>query len=297
MVIKLKPRRVLILLGLLLLLVTTICHAPIFTQDLAGIHVWRQSQTQLNIINFYRYDFNILHPRHHALNINAGNTILRYEFPLMQWMIALNHKLFGPHIVVTRVSLFLFSIITLLGVFQLLLTLFKHTWSAFWGTWAFAFGPLFYYYSINPLPDNFALLHTIWFLFFFFRYIKSKRVLDVVCSALFISLAALSKLPFVLAGVVAAFYVLANSRTANRKQLLVMVVAYGLALLPPAIWYSQVIPTWGENGVLKGITENKITWEEAYRILAYHFTYTFPKVLMNEISLLFAIVGGCFMLF
>ena len=108
------------MLGLLLLLVTTICHAPIFTQDLAGIHVWRQSQTQLNIINFYRYDFNILHPRHHALNINAGNTILRYEFPLMQWMIALNHKLFGPHIVVTRVSLFLFSIITLLGVFQLL---------------------------------------------------------------------------------------------------------------------------------------------------------------------------------
>ncbi|NJL77017.1 MAG: hypothetical protein HC892_20375 [Saprospiraceae bacterium] len=55
-----------------------------------------------------------------------------------------------------------------------------------------------------------------------------------------------------------------------------------------------MIPTWGENGVLKGITENKITWEEAYRILAYHFTYTFPKVLMNEISLLLALIGGFF---
>ncbi|NJL77016.1 MAG: glycosyltransferase family 39 protein [Saprospiraceae bacterium] len=216
---KLKPKKILILLGLLLLLVTTICHAPIFTQDLAGIHVWRQSQTQLNIINFYRYDFNILNPRHHALNINAGNTILRYEFPLMQWMIALNHKLFGPHIAVTRISLFLLSIITLLGVFQLLLTLFKHTWSAF-GNLGICLSDLYSsYYSINPLPDNFALLHTIWFLFFFFRYIQSKSVLDLVCSALFISLAALSKLPFVLAGVVAAFYVLTNSWTANRKQL------------------------------------------------------------------------------
>lgn len=291
---RLRPSFWLLSFSVLLIVVSVVCRAPIFSQDLSGVHVWRQSQTQLHIVNFYRHDFNILNPRHNMLNLNEGNTILRYEFPLMQWLIAANHRLLGESIQITRISLFLFSLITLLGVFKLCYVSFQHRWSAFAATWAFAFSPLFYYYAINPLPDNFALLATVWFLTYFFSYLKSNKTKDLLLSALFISVAILSKLPFIVFGAVVAFYVLTHLFKQNFRQALPTIVAFSLALVPPAIWYGTAIPTWGGNGVLKGVMDNPITWQEIIAILNYHASYTLPKILLNWGSLVFLIVGVVF---
>ena len=84
-------------------------HWRIFSTDLVGVHLWRQSQTQLNIQNFYRHDFNILNPRVNITNLGP-NTLYRYEFPIMQWSIACVHKVLGESITITRVCLFLLGL-------------------------------------------------------------------------------------------------------------------------------------------------------------------------------------------
>ncbi|MEY4934216.1 MAG: hypothetical protein RIS64_575 [Bacteroidota bacterium] len=55
-----------LLLFLLIPLISLGMHWRIFTTDLIGSHLWRQSQTQLNIQNFYRHDFNIMNPRNNS---------------------------------------------------------------------------------------------------------------------------------------------------------------------------------------------------------------------------------------
>ncbi len=69
---------VLVLAGLLSLAM----HYRQFPKDLMSVHVWRQTQTQSTIINFYEENFNIFYP---AKNDRGdGRGILRMEFPLMQ---------------------------------------------------------------------------------------------------------------------------------------------------------------------------------------------------------------------
>ena len=55
----------LFIFGLFIIVVSVACHWHIFNRELAGIHVWRQSQTELNVLNFYRHDST---QRSHHLN-------------------------------------------------------------------------------------------------------------------------------------------------------------------------------------------------------------------------------------
>ena len=65
-------------------------HYRIFSQDLIGYHVWRQTQTQTVIENFVYEDFNILNPRINDLYYEDG--IFRREFPLAQWILIRNKR-------------------------------------------------------------------------------------------------------------------------------------------------------------------------------------------------------------
>ena len=79
-------------------------HYRIFTLDFIGVHSWRQTQTQTVILNFANQDFSILNP--HINDLTNNNGLYRMEFPLMQWLIALFYKVFGNHLLITRVFLF-----------------------------------------------------------------------------------------------------------------------------------------------------------------------------------------------
>jgi len=89
-----KTYRILILL--LIAVVSFFMHLEHLSKDLMSDHVWRQTQTQSTIINFYEEDMNIFNPRQNE----RGNTmgILRMEFPLMQWLVACLYKIFGNHL-------------------------------------------------------------------------------------------------------------------------------------------------------------------------------------------------------
>ncbi|HKK77066.1 MAG TPA: glycosyltransferase family 39 protein [Saprospiraceae bacterium] len=285
------------LIGLILLISTILCsivlHWNIFTQDLSGSHIWRQSQTQWNIINFQKYDPNILNPRVASFNYDNDN-LYRYEFPLMQWCIGMLHRLFGDAIIITRMSIFLIGCFSLLGFYKLSNLLVKNKIVAALGAWALSFSPVFFYWTVNPIPDNLALCFSIWHLYYVFIYLEKKEIKYAWIAALFLSLATLVKLPFVIFGAaaIAGFLVqLKADRFQLTKKKIIYCTSFLLLIIPAAVWYYWVIPGWGGNGIVKGIFDSQMDRKEIVRILEYHWKEMFPDFLMTPTTLLLFVPG------
>lgn len=272
-------------------------HWRIFSTDLMGIHLWRQSQTQLNIQNFYRHDFNILNPRVNITNLGP-TTIYRYEFPLMQWCIAAVEKVFGESIIVTRICLFLLGLGTLWGIFFLGRTLFKDDIVAGLLAWAFNFSPLFYYYTMNPIPDDLALFGNVWGIAWFFKYQQTNSYRHAAYSAFFMLLSVWAKLPFVLFYSIIGLYLftmIAKVGVRHSRKYVLAGLIWLVFLLPAMAWYGWVISGWKGNGILTGVLENKISSAEAFRILKYHYQHMLPEFLLNYGSVLFFLAGIFFL--
>lgn len=285
-----------LLFFLLIPIVSIVLHWRIFSTDLIGVHLWRQSQTAINIQNFYRHDFNIMNPRTNSLN-GDGNNIKRFEFPIMQWLVAAAHKVFGESIVVTRISMFLIGIWGVLGVYFLLKWLWDDKIVALLGAWAFNFSPIFYFYTMNPLPDLFALCSTIWAMAFFFRYIKTAQKSAILLSASLLGMATLAKLPFVIFGSMVGIYVLQQwfkNGFKALKETIFLSFFYIFLLLPAFFWYKWVIPTWGDNGVLMGIFSNQVPLSITLEIFQFHAFEFLPKLLLNYAAVPFFFVSAFF---
>ena len=102
-------------IGLSLLL-----HARIFSLDLMGPHVWRQSQTQTYTKNIVSGEGSLFHPV--VNNLALGDQgYLPMEFPLMQWITAQVIKATGWNdVVVARWISFLIGLGGIAGMFFLL---------------------------------------------------------------------------------------------------------------------------------------------------------------------------------
>lgn len=275
-----------------IVLLSFLLHHKYINHEISGLHDWRQTQTGWNIRNFTRYDFNILNPRVATFNGGKDN-IYRYEFPVYQWVIGGIQKIIGEDVSVIRYFTFLLGLCSLLGFYYLLKNLGFKSYVSLFGVWAFNFSPVFYYYTINPLPDNLALCAGIWFLSFFVKNLNRYSIKNTILGALFLSLSIASKLPFILFGGVLFFYLIIQTfyrKPSNYKQIAQQISIYIIILLPTFLWYLWVMPTW-ENGVTSGIFGNKITWKTALIILDYHLYIMFPKLLMNIACLPFLFFG------
>ena len=270
------------------ILVNIALHFRVFSLDLIGIHVWRQSLTQTVIDNFYSLDFNILNPRFNDLHY--PDRIFRMEFPLAQWITALFYKLFGSSLVVTRIVFFGASCFSFLGIFQLIKEITKHTLIAIIGSWCFLFSPILYYYCINPLPDTFALCFSIWALLFWIRYLKTNQKSCFIWSCMFFALSVATKLPFIIYGVMyLVMYI--NHENRNAKKLVYYFGFPFVFCIPVFIWYVLAIPHWASQGVLSGITENNVSFSEAIDILQFNFLSTFPELLINYATFPLFVIG------
>lgn len=281
-----------ILILLLIPVLSFIMHLHVFKLDLVGIHVWRQTQTQTVINNFYREDFNILNSR--VNEYTYPDRIKRMEFPVMQWIFAVFHKMFGPDIAISRFLTFIIGFFSILGMFRLADTIFKDKGAATLCAWTFNWSPVFYYYTVNPLPDNFALCCGIWSAAFFFKYIRANKFSYIIASALFIGLATLAKLPFILYGSVAFGYIIIRIRKGAYRQSALIAITFLLAVLPAICWYAWVIPTWEGNGVTKGVFDLKENLGQLAEIMIGNLTSVLPELLLNYGSVLFFIAGVYF---
>ncbi len=265
-------------------------HFHVFDLDLVGIHVWRQTETQTVINNFYRESFNILHP--HINDRPDTGRVLQKEFPLMQWLFAIFYWLLGSHITLSRVLSFIIGLFSVYGMFYLCNNVFRNKVIATICAWCFNFSPVFYYYTLNPMPDNMALCCAIWSIGVFYRYLNTLRTAYVICSAIFLGIATLVKLPFILYGSFMFTIVAAQGKYRNfsRKQLGAIFFAFLFFIIPACVWYITVIPKW-DNGVVKGALDIKQNMSAWLYILWGNVSSSLPELLINYASVLFFIAG------
>jgi hypothetical protein len=276
-----------------IVIISTAMHFGHFQKDLMSMHVWRQCETQSTIINFYEEDMNIFNPRRN--DRGNGEGYHRMEFPLMQWLVAGAYKIFGNHLVISRIFMFIIGLFSVFGMYKLLKTLFDYEFLAVAGAWAFNFSPSFYYYTINPIPDNFALCFAIWGIAVFFSWIKKGRSYFLPLSGILLSIAALSKLPFILYFVVPlSYFLILIKEKKSWKVSLIKGSELLIFMVLPLAWYVSVVPQWHGNGIVRGIFENKVPATGLLGNFRHHLTITLPDLLLNYGSVLFFLCGFYF---
>ena len=276
-------------------IISMIMHYRVFSLDLMSIHVWRQTETQSTIINFCEEDFNILNPKRNERG--NGDGIFRMEFPIMQWIFAIFYKIFGNHVIISRILSFIIGLFSIYGIYELLKSIFKRKFIALLGAWTFNFSPLFYYYTVNPIPDNFALCCSIWGTVFFLKWLHRKKYVNLLESGFFLCLGTLAKLPFILYfSLPFSFIILRAISRGIKKHEVTGAMTLLIFLVPPAIWYINVIPGWHGNGILKGILIHDLESSEIFDILIHNLISTLPELIINYGSLLFFLSGFYFIL-
>ncbi len=282
-----------LLLGILVL-ISFFMHWPHFQKDLVSLHVWRQVETQTTILNFYEEDFNILNPRRN--NRGDGDGIFRMEFPLMQWLVAGIYRIFGNHLIITRLFMFLTGLFTVAGIYELVFRIFNRKLPALIAAWTFNFSPGFYYYTINPMPDNFALCCSVWGLALFFLWVRKGNIYSLTAGGVLLSLGALSKLPFIMYFAVPwMYFILLIRRKESAAIRPVHLFAVLLPVILPIAWYAAVIPRWTGNLVVRGILGSDVPLLTVLDYLQHNLISTLPEILLGYGSLLFFLAGFYFL--
>ncbi len=277
------------------MVISLLMHLPHMDKDVMSVHAWRQAQTQTVIDNFYQEDMNILNPR--INDRGSGDGIFRMEFPLAQWIVALLYHLFGQRLLITRLTMFVIGLFSVYGLYRLLRTLFRSPVPALAGAWALTFSPVFFYYTINPMPDNLALCLAIWGLNFFFRWLEQQRAGYAIEAGIFLAAAALVKLPFIL--FYAAPAMLLVQRLFRKERDSFPPKSPALMFLPlvlPLAWYAWVIPGWKGNGIVGGMLSNDTPLIQILDYLRHNLVVTLPEMLLNYGSLLFFGAGIYFVI-
>lgn len=257
-------------------------HLNTVQRDVQGLHSWRQSQTMWNIRNFARHDANILNPRVCSFNGDNDN-LYRYEFPVMQWGAAMLQRVFGEDITVVRLWMFLLGSCGTVGIFALMTLLLSSKLSALITAFLFQFSPIFNYYSFTPLPDILALTAAIWYLYFIVKYKQEKKIGHFLLSAVFLTLATLAKLPFLMFGSV-TLIIFGQAFFKDRKavgKISLLAAAQAVFLLPAFAWYAWVMPTWTGNPVLQGIFGGGFSILEFFKLIGFHAVKMFPNKLLS----------------
>ena len=265
---------------------TTALHLPHFPKDVTGRHAWRQAQTQTNVRNFAFRDGRLTHPRVH--NLRDGTDLKRMEFPLYQWGAARVHRVLGWHPAVMRLPLFVMMLLTLGGVFCWL-RLFLGGRAAALATYAFTFGPTYFYHGFNPLPDNLALCFGVWALYWCERTWREGARSPVqwyryAPAAVLIALATLVKLPLIMLYAAVGGRALQGAVRGRSPADYAGVALIGLGLIAPVAWYATVIPTWGSNPVLDGVGESGLATAKLIEILRHNLIAVLPEMLLNFLA-------------
>ena len=270
--------------------ISFLLHFHVFNMDLVGIHVWRQTETQTTINNFYHEDMNILNPR---FNEHPDTSRLhRMEFPVMQWLFALFYKLFGSHIIISRLLTFIIGLFSVYGMYKLCYSISHNKVVATLCGWCFNFSPVFYYYTVNPMPDNMALCCGIWSIGHFYNYINSGKIKYVVWSAMFLCLATMSKLPFVIyASFIATFLLMELiKKNLSFRSALKIGSIYLVCILPAAAWYVWVIPGW-VIGAVHGVFDQSLNHPVISNVIFGTLVSVLPELVVNYASVLFFLTG------
>ena len=272
--------------------ISFIQHSPFINLDIQGIHSWRQSQTMWNIRNFVRHDNCILNPRINRFNGGKDN-VLRYEFPLMQWCIAQCARVFGEEIKIVRISIFLIGLLSILAFTIIVKDIFDDWPVAMFSGILFLYSPVFYYYTINPIPDNLALAFSFIYVGFILKHHKSHKLSHLIFASIALMLSTLCKLPYLMFSILSIWFFL--KAIFIGKNIISIFKNYALPqlilIIPAFMWYIWVIPSWTGNPILTGQLNEAFVIDEYLHLIYYHLTTMFPNILLSIPVWIITIIG------
>ena len=212
----------------------------------------------------------------------------------MQWTIAQIQKLLGEQIATVRVSVFLIGISTLIFFTLLIHHLFEDWYVAIFSSILLQYSPVFYYYTINPIPDNMAFSFGMAYIYYIVKHRHGKKSAHLILAGIFLGLSSLCKLQYLMLSVVSITYFINDILRGEGKiksGLIKYAIPQLILILPTLVWYTWVIKGWSGNPILTGKLNEPFNFNEYKEIFNFHCKTMFPNFLASKPIWIFLIIG------
>lgn len=245
---RLKTWHMLVILACLQMAI----HLPYLKLPAVGNHVWRQCNTLAVARNYAQEDMNILYPR--IDKRYQSNGITGPQFTSYDYTLALGYKIFGFSQNLHRYLSLCIGIFAIIGIFFLSFEYFNSKFLSFLSGLALIGIPEFYYHSINAVPDLLALMSMIWGWFFYLKYLKSSQIHTIIFTILFLSLAGMTKVMYLMPGFIFLGDIWIHRRWKTTK--IWGILAMGSVVLGMSLgWYYWAKILTSMNGIYEFVHE------------------------------------------
>jgi hypothetical protein len=231
-----------------------------------GFHSWRQSDTAAVCRNFDPGGWRLLWPQIDWGG--AGPGYVETECPIYCWAVAGVYAVFGEHVALAR----LVSIAGALAAIWFLYRTVDLCWgrrAALWGALIYAMLPLNVFYTRAIMPEPWMLGASAAGIYYFARWSRDGRALDLALSCIGICLACLIKLPSLCLGLPLLY--LAWARLGPRALMTPALWIYAIGVMAPvALWYWHARQIYLDSHLTFGIFDTD-KWGQMTPLLSRSF--------------------------
>jgi hypothetical protein len=171
------------------------------------MHLWAQADHYALANGFVQNNLDFFHPQTFVYNHQFPNgwltadssNITAVDFPIHQYIVGAIMKITGSNSpAIYRIYMLLLAITGLIYLFRISLLFNKSVWFSSVITAFVAFTPVFLFYQIRFIPSVPSLSTCIIGCFYYFQYRKSSARKDLYLFVFFLTLAALTRLTFII---------------------------------------------------------------------------------------------------
>lgn len=203
------------------------------TFPVIGWHSWRQADTAAIARNFSQEEQNIFYPQIDWRGDTEG--YVESEFQIYPFLVSILYDVFGINEFFGRFLSVIFSVFTVYGIYLLVKKVInEHT--ALWSAFIYAVLPLNIFFGRAFMPESAMLMCSVYGIYFFVKFVDDDKLINYFLSLLFISLAALIKLPELYLGLPLAYLCYKKFGNAFISQWRVWLFAFTTLLIVGA-WY------------------------------------------------------------
>mgnify|MGYP003649785814 CR=1 FL=1 len=200
-----------------------------------GPHYWRKSDTLAQIMNYYYNGLNFFDHGIYYNQMDSGGKAVA-EFPLIYWLIALQLKIFGKHILIVKINFILLQFTGLFSVFKISNYFLKHYGLSLFIAFILFLSPIYSFYSIAFLPDVLALNIIFIGLLFLLKSFKNPKSKSLLIGLIFISIGGMIK-PFFLIPYLAFLMLIGLNYVIKLKTIIQFKWQYLIPLFLVGFWF------------------------------------------------------------
>jgi len=216
---------------------------------LIGMSSWRQADTAALARNYFESGYHFLYPRVDWGGDSAG--YVETEFPLYSFLVAILYKAFGPSVLLGRLLSILFSLLTIYGLYLLVLKWLDQK-TALWACVFYAILPPCIFYSRTFQPESALLMSLVLGVYFFSHWMDTKKTRFFFLSFVFVALACLLKIPSLYIGLPLLY--MAWQKYESKVFFQKSLWFYALCVfVPVAFWYFHARQIYKKYGLTFGV--------------------------------------------